>query len=352
MPRVTRKRSHKTGLPPGTPVHTGERLTEETRINCVQYDAGSFAEKSPANAEECVVRRPGAITWVNVDGLHDTGLIEKIGRGFGLHPLVIEDIPNTEQRAKIEDYGEYLFLVLKRAWFKDPQTLAIEQVSMVIGHDFVLTFQEGPPDDFEPVRARLRNGKGRVREHPADYLAYLLLDVLVDDFFETLEHFDARIEALETELTTEPDRQTLVRLHAMRRELVFLLRAVWPLREVVGTLERGELAVIRPETRVYLRDVHDHTLRVMDTVETLRELLSGMLEIYLSSSSNRINEIIKVLTILSTVFLPLMFITGWYGMNFRHMPELEWPWAYPVVVAVTVVIVVGMMVLFRKKKWM
>jgi len=351
MPKASRKRIHKSGLPPGTPVHTGERLAQETRISWVQYDAGLFDEKTPATIEECLVRRDGKVTWVDVSGVHDTGAIERIGQAFGLHPLVIEDIANTDQRAKVEDYGDYVFIVLKRAWFKDPQTLAIEQVSIIVGRDFVLSFQEGPPDDFAAVRARLESGKARVREHPADYLGYMLLDVLVDDYFGTLERFDERLEDLETELTGDPTRESLTRLHALRRELVFLLRAVWPLREVIGTLERGELGVIRPETRVYLRDVHDHTLRVMDTVETLRELVSGMVEIYLSSSSNRINEIIKVLTILSTVFLPLTFVTGWYGMNFEHMPELGWPWAYPIVIAVMVGTVLVMLAYFKRKNW-
>lgn len=352
MPQLTKKRSRKAGLPPGTLIHIGERKSERSRMTFAQYDEQAFSEKEVSAVEECCARPAGAVTWINVDGLHETALLERLGQGFGLHPLVLEDILNTDQRPKVEDYGDYLFVVLKRVSFREDNTFAAEQISIVLGRDFVLSFQEGERDDFAPVRARLRNGRGRARRVEADYLAYMLLDTVVDDYFITLERFDDQLEALEQQVLAAPQRATLARLHSLRRTLVLVMRAVWPLREVIGTLERGESACIHASTRIYLRDVYDHTLYAIDAVETLRELLTGMFEIYLSNINHRANEVIKMLTIIATVFLPLTFVTGWYGMNFRHMPELEWPWAYPAVLMLMFGAAVGMLFYFRRKKWL
>jgi magnesium transporter len=353
MPRLTKRRSHKAGLPPGALVHIGERRRAQTRINLVRYNTAIFEEQEVTDLAECFMRPAGTVTWVNVDGLHDTVLLDALGRGFGLHPLVIEDILNTDQRPKVEDHGDYLYIVVKLLSWREPDSgLVTEQVSLVLGPDFVLSFQEGSHDDFEPVRARLRDGHVRARQPEADYLAYMLLDTVVDNYFLALEKFDDLVDSLETELVARPQRATLATLHRLRREMVFLLRAVWPLREVVGLLERGEFAQIRPGTRLYLRDVYDHVIHAIDTVETLRELLAGMLEIYLTSITNRSNEVIKVLTLISTIFLPITFITGWYGMNFRHMPELDWPWAYPLTLLATLAVAITMLAYFKRKKWL
>jgi magnesium transporter len=353
MSKLSKRRSHKAGLPPGSLVHIGERRREHTRLTLVHYNATEFRVRETANVADCFVRPPNTVAWVNVDGLHDTALLDALGRGFGLHPLVIEDILNTDQRPKVEDHGEYLYVVLKLlSWPEPGNGLATEQVSLVLGRDFVLSFQEGSRDDFEPVRARLRNGQSRARQPEADFLAYMLLDTVVDNYFLTLEKFDDLVEALETRLIVSPERATLSALHRLRRDMIFLQRAVWPLREVIGRLERGEFALVRSATRLYLRDVYDHAIHVIDTVETLRERIAGMLEIYLTSITNRSNEVIKVLTIIATVFLPITFITSWYGMNFRHMPELDWPWAYPLTLVATLVVAVGMLWYFKRKKWL
>ena len=353
MPRHSQRRSHKAGLPPGTLMHIGERRRERTRVSCVRYNATRFEEQEVSDVADCFARPSGTVTWVNVDGLHDTALLDALGRGFGLHPLVIEDILNTDQRPKVEDHGEYLYIVIKLlGWGGPGNGLVTEQVSLVLGADFVLSFQEGSRDDFEPVRMRLRNGLARARQPEADYLAYMLLDTAVDNYFLALEKFDDQVDALEAEIVGRPQRTTLETLHRLRREMVILLRMVRPLREVIGLLERGEFVQIRPGARLYLRDVYDHALHTIDTVETLRELLAGMLEIYLTSVTNRSNEVMKVLTLIATIFLPITFITSWYGMNFRHMPELDWPWAYPLVLGASLAVAAGMLLYFKRKKWL
>ena len=353
MPRPSKRRSHKAGLPPGTLMHIGEQRREHTRISRVRYNVTSFDEQEVTDLTECHARPPGTVTWVNVDGLHDTALLDALGRGFGLHPLVIEDILNTDQRPKVEDHGDYLYIVIKLLSGGGPGNgLVTEQVSLVLGADFVLSFQEGSRDDFEPVRARLRNGLARARQPEADYLAYMLLDTGVDNYFLALERFDDQVDALEAEIVDRPQRTTLATLHRLRRQMVFLLRAVRPLREVLGLLERGQFAQIRPGARLYLRDVYDHVIHAIDIVETLRELLAGMLEIYLTSVTNRSNEVIKVLTLIATIFLPITFISSWYGMNFRHMPELDRPWAYPLVLVASLAVAVGMLLYFKRKKWL
>jgi len=353
MPKHAKRRSRKAGLPPGSLVHIGERRRERPRITRVRYNATSFDAQELTDLADCYERPAGTVTWINIEGLHDTRLLDAIGSGFGLHPLVIEDVLNTDQRPKVEDHGEYLYIVVKLlAWRELANGPVTEQVSLVLGPDFVLSFQEGSHDDFEPVRARLRSGQARARQQEADYLAYMLLDTIVDNYFLALEKFDDQVDGLESEIVEHPQRSTLKTLHRLRREMVYLLRAVRPLREVVGLLERGEFAQIRPGVRLYLRDVYDHVIHAIDTVETLRELLAGMLEIYLTSVTNRSNEVIKALTLIATIFLPITFIASWYGMNFHYMPELEYPWAYPLALVASVAVVVGMLMYFRRKKWL
>jgi magnesium transporter len=281
-------------------------------------------------------------------------VLEQLGERFGLHPLVVEDILNTDQRPKLEDYGEYLFIVLKSHYHSDGESgdAEIEQISLVLGPNYVLSFQERAGDEFEPVRERIRSNKGRVRRQGADYLAYSLIDLIADTYFLVLERLGERMETLEEELVTDPTTETLQAIHKLKREMVFLRKSIWPLREVIGALERGESPLIQDTTGVYLRDVYDHIIQVIDTVETYRDMLSGMLDIYLSSVSNRMNEVMKVLTIIATIFIPLTFVAGVYGMNFKHMPELEWPWAYPLVWLAMIIIAGLMVAYFRRKRWL
>ena len=355
MQRFLKKRSKKAGLPPGTLVHIGERKTEELRISILDYDEAGYREREVKAIEECFVfREKPSVTWINVEGIHQAEVIEKLGSCHGIHPLVLEDILNTDQRPKMEDYGEYLYIVLKMLSYDDRKNrIDMEQVSLILGSNFVLSFQEGREGDvFDLVRDRIRNNKGRIRKTGADYLAYSLLDSVVDNYFVILEKLGERIERLEEALINHPETGTLREIHDLKREMIFLRRAVWPLREVLGGLERGASSLVQEATELYLRDVYDHTIQVIDTIETFREMLSGMLDIYLSSVSNRLNEVMKVLTIIATIFMPLTFIAGIYGMNFKYMPELEWPWGYPLVLLIMLGVGGTMVLYFRKKKWL
>ena len=354
MPKLIKKRSRKAGLSPGTLIHIGEKKAETLKITVMDYDEAHFQEKEINTIEECFAFKdtPG-VTWVNIDGLHQIEILEKLGECYGFHPLVLEDILNTDQRPKMEDYGDYLYIVLRVLNYTDKSSqIETEQVSLILGPNFVFSFQESQGDVFDPVRERIRSGKGRIRTMGSDYLAYGLLDLIVDNYFMIMEKLGETIEFLEEKLVTQPVPETLQTIHQLKRELIFLRKAVWPLREVIGGLERGELALIKETSRVYLRDVYDHTIQVIDTIETFRDMISGMLDIYLSSVSNRLNSVMKVLTIIATIFMPLTFLAGIYGMNFKYFPELEWRWSYPVFWLVVVLISVSMLLYFKKKNWL
>jgi magnesium transporter len=354
MPKFIKKRSKKAGLPPGTLVHIGEKMSERTKITVFEFDELSFQEREPENLEECFLfKKEPTVTWVNVHGVHEVEILEKFGNCFGLHPLVMEDILNTDQRPKIENYGEDLFIVLKMLSYDEKKgEISAEQVSLVLRSNAVLSFTEKEKGAFTPIQERLRSGKGRLRKMGADYLAYTLLDIIVDHYFAILEKLSEKIEELEEKLVTNPTTPILQKIQNLKREMIFLRKWVWPLREVISSLERGESSWIQEGTRFYLRDVYDHTIQVMDTVETFREVLSGMMDIYLSSINNRMNAVMKVLTIIATIFMPLTFLAGVYGMNFKHMPELEWQWGYPLLWVFMILIAVFMLISFRKKRWL
>jgi len=355
MPKLIKKRSKKAGLPPGSLVHIGEKKAEEVKITIIDYDETHFQEKVIKTIEECIpFKDKPTVTWINVDGIHQVELLEKLGQCYGLHPLTLEDILNTDQRPKIEDFGDYVFIVLKMLYYRDKtDEIVTEQMSLILGSNFVISFQEGIEGDlFDPIRERIRSEKGRIRKMGADYLAYSLLDSIVDYYFVILEKLGERIESLEEKLVANPNPETLQIIHNLKREMIFLRKSVWPLREVISGLERGESSLIKESTRIYLRDVYDHTIQVIDTIETFRDMLSGMLDIYLSSVSNRLNAVMKVLTIIATIFMPLTFLAGIYGMNFKFMPELEWRWGYPLIWMVMLGIGVFMLFYFKKKKWL
>jgi magnesium transporter len=293
------------------------------------------------------------VTWINIDGLHQIEILEKIGECYGLHPLVLEDILNTDQRPKMEDYSNYIYIVLKMLdQGNKSNEIATEQISLILGPNFVFSFQEKEGDVFDPIRERIRNGKGRIRKMGADYLAYALLDSIVDNYFIILEKLSEKIEYLEEKLITRPTPETLQTIHHIKREMIFLRKAIWPLREVIGGLERNESSLIKESTKIYLRDIYDHTIQTIDTIETFRDMVSGMLDIYLSSVSNRLNSVMKVLTIIATIFMPLTFLAGIYGMNFKYMPELEWGWGYPVLWLIMIGIGIFMLAYFKKKNWL
>ena len=354
MSRLFKKRSIKMGLPPGTLVHIGEKKTEEIKITVIDYDETNFQEREIKLIEECFsFKDKPTITWINVEGIHRTDIIQKLGDCYGFHPLVIEDILNTDQRPKIEDYKDYIYIVLKMLSNNKSPEIIVEQVSLILGPNFVISFQEGMAGDvFNPVRERIRNGKGRIRSMGADYLAYSLVDSIVDNYFIILEKLGERIEDLEEELLINPSKETLHKIHQLKREMIFLRKAVWPLREVISAMERGDSALTKEYIRVYFRDVYDHTIQIIDVIETYRDMLAGMLDIYLSSISNKMNEIMKFLTIIGTIFIPLTFIVGVYGMNFEFMPELRWHWGYFSILFFMLVVSVFMLLYFKRKKWL
>lgn len=350
--RFLKKRSVKAGLPPGSLVHIGDAPEQAVSISMLSYSPTTLEEQHYQRLDECLkhLERPG-IRWINVEGVHDVEVIRHLGDCFQLHPLVLEDIVNTAQRPKIEDYGDYLFIVLRMLRPTGTEFIS-EQLSIILGPDYLCTFQEVAGDLFDPVRDRVRNSKGKIRGLGTDYLAYTLIDAVVDGYFSVLEGLGERILNVEEALAVAPDQATLQLINGMKKEIIFLRKAVWPLREAIAFLERGDCSLLGESTRIYFRDVYDHTIQVIDTVETYRDLLSGMLDLYLSSISNRTNEVMKFLTVIGTIFLPLTFLVGVYGMNFKHMPELEWQDGYYLLWGIMVAIGLGMAYYFKRKKWL
>jgi magnesium transporter len=353
-----RKRFHtrakKIGLPAGSLIHIGEKLTDKARITIIEYDEYYSKEEVVEIHDYSFFREKPTVTWINVDGLHDTKIMEQIGNIFNLHPLILEDILNTDQRSKVEDMGDYIYIVL-RMFYKSEDKNGIvksEQVSLVLGNNFVISFQEKPGDVFNPIRDRIKNAKGRIRKAGADFLAYCLIDSIVDYYFIVLESLDEKIELFEDALACNPDRNLLLDIQNLKREMIFFRKFVWPLRETISLLERSDSTLIQESTNIYFKDIYDHIIQVIETTETFREILSGMLDIYLSSVSNKMNEIMKALTIIATIFMPLSFIVGIYGMNFKYMPELEWRFGYFMVWSIILAVASIMLIYFRKKKWL
>ncbi|RJQ14395.1 MAG: magnesium and cobalt transport protein CorA [Nitrospiraceae bacterium] len=355
-----KRRSQKAGLSPGTAVHVGEQKIEKVKITVIDYDQDNYEVREMQAVEQCMpYRLKPTITWINIEGLHEASKIEEVSKCFDLHPLTIEDILNTEQRPKIEFFDNYIFFVMKMLSFDEQKrTLNVEQVSLVLAENKVITFQEIGGDVFDAVRNRIKNTKANIRKVGADYLAYALMDAVVDEYFEILEKTGDIIEELEDKLLKRPSQDVLHEIHGIKRQTIFLRRAVWPLREVISGLEREGTSLIKGTTRIYLRDLHDHTVQVIDAIETFREMISGMLDIYLSSISNGMNEVMKVLTIFASIFIPMTLVSGIYGMNFNNerspfnMPELNWYLGYPFALGLMLIIAIAMLFFFRKKRWL
>ncbi len=353
------KRSKKAGLPPGSLVYVGSKKEESVKITIMDYDASKFQEKEAKTVDDCFkFKEKPTVTWINVDGIHRPEIIEKLGEHFGLHSLMQEDILNTNQRPKIEDFEKHLFIVLKMLHYDDKTNeIHSEQVSIVLGPTFVISFQEKEGDVFNTIRERIRSGKGMIRKTGTDYLAYALTDAIVDSYFLMLEKIEERIDTLEEHLVTNPKPETLQDIHDLKTEMIYLRKAVWPLREVISGMQRRDSPLILKSTQVYLRDVYDHTIQIIDNIESFRDMLSGMVDLYLSSVSNKMNEVMKVLTVIATIFIPLTFVTGLYGMNFNthaspfSMPELNWYWGYPALWVVMIVVSLSLFLYFRKKMW-
>lgn len=335
-------------------IYTGRHLDREVKITVFAYGEKTFEEKEIESIEDIFsYREQNATIWVNIDGLQDVALIEKVCNLFNVHPLTIEDILHPEQRPKVEESQEYLYVVLKMLNYEEKERIVhSEQVSIILGTNFILSFQEKPGDTFESVRNRLRTSSGRIRKNGADYLMYALIDTIVDHYFLVLEKAGDILEEVEEELLMHSSKNTLHTLYALKREMLSIRRMVWPLREVIYKLEREEFKLIKKSTHLYLRDVYDHVIQVIDTVETMRDMLASMFDLYQSIIGNRMNGIMKVLTIISTIFIPLTFIAGVYGMNFKYMPELDWRYGYLAVWILMILIVFGMFVFFKKKNWL
>jgi magnesium transporter len=354
LTKEVNRRSEKVWLPPGSLVHVGQKRSQTTKVRVLAYSETEVKEGEIDDIEEIQSYREAAeTTWVIVEGLGEIGPIRKLGSEFRLDHLVLEDILATDQRPKTETYGDYTYIVLKVVHYDaEAKSIDLEQVSLILGPDYLISILEKKDDVFDPIQAWVRDDKGSIRKMGMNYLAYALIDAVIDHYFAALEQLGEEIERLEEELVSNPTNATLQVIHKLKRTMIRLRKSIWPLREVVSRLERRE--PLEPSTEAnhrYLRDIYDHTIRVMDTVETSRDLLSGMLDMYLSSVSNRMNDIMKILTVISTIFIPLSLLTGLYGMNFAWMPELELPWAYPALLASMLIIGIVMMVYFRKKGW-
>ncbi|MCX5753909.1 MAG: magnesium/cobalt transporter CorA [Candidatus Krumholzibacteria bacterium] len=342
------------GLAPGTLVHIGEKKVEDVRITVMDFDGEGFREKIVESVDECFAYRDKpTTTWINVDGVHDVRVVEKLGACYGIHPIVLEDVVNTVQRPKMLDFGDYIFLSLKMLYFEGSRDrVKVEQVSLILGLNFVISFQEDVGDVFDPVRDRIRKGTGKLRRAGADFLAYSLIDSIVDGYFTVFEWLGERIEEIQERLIVDPTAENLQTIHHLKSEMIELRKAVWPLREVIANLERVESPLVRKDTLIFLRNVYGHTIEIIETIESFRDLMAGMIDIYLSSLSMKLNEVMKVLTIIATIFIPLTFVVGIYGMNFDYMPECRWHFGYPMVMLVVLTVGVSMLVYFRKKKWL
>lgn len=353
MGKILKKKSQQAGLPPGTLMHVVEERPDEFSVTIMDYDEYHFQEVTAKDFETCIpFRDKPTVTWIHVVGVHRVETMQSLGNCFQLHPLTLEDILITDQRTKIESYEDYAFIVLRNIYYEEArEEIATEQISLILGQNFVISFQEKEGGVFNPIAHRLRNNKARMRRMGADYLVYALLDVLVDNYFTVLEKFGDRIERLEERMVRADSPRIPHTLHSLRREMIMLRKAVWPLREIISGLGRTDSNLVTQSTSIYLRDVYDHTVQVIDTIEIFRDVLTGMLDVYLSSVSNRLNSVMKVLTIISTIFMPLTFLAGVYGMNFKHMPELEWEWGYPLTWAIMIAMAGVMLVYFRVRKW-
>lgn len=346
--------SKKAGMPPGSLIHIGERKVEQVDISVIDYSDQSIQEKNITDISQLSqYKNTDTVSWINITGLHDIQIIQDIGNIFQIHPLVLEDILNTGQRPKIEDYESYQFIVIKMITYcqQNNNGLNSEQVSLILAQGCIISFQERPGDVFEPVRERLRTHKGRIRKMHSDYLCYCLLDSIVDHYFEIVEKFGHKSESLEAQILQNAEKKELIEIQQLKKGASYLKKSVWPVRELVNRLEKSESPLISTSTQIYFRDIYDHTIQVMEMIESFREISSGMLEIYLSNTSNKMNEVMKTLTVIATMFIPLTFVVGIYGMNFKYMPELDLKYAYPLIWLLMLAIVTTMLIYFKKKNW-
>lgn len=354
MARKKHKRKSKLGLAPGTLLFTGQQKMEKAVFSVLLYNESEVQEITPKDLEEIIhlIDTSKDTLWVNIDGIHDETIIENICSKLLVHKLTMEDILSVGQRPKIDEYDNYIHMVLKMLMLNNQDEIEDEQLSFILHKNILISFQEKTGDVFEGVRKRIIEGKGFIRKRGSDYLLYALVDSVVDHYFLILETLGEKIESLETELLTKPDETVLAKLHHLRRETLDLRRSVYPLREVISKFEKIDETILNPDVRIFIRDLYDHTVQVIETIEVLRESASGLLDLYMNSVSNKMNEIMKVLTIMASIFIPLTFIAGVYGMNFDYMPELGYKYGYFVIWGVMILVSVGLLIYFKRKKWL
>jgi magnesium transporter len=349
------KQKSKSGLAPGSLVFTGQQKMENVEITVFHYSADFYEESNPKSIAEVIelIQTSKGVLWINIDGLHDENSIEEICTYLDIHKLSMEDILSLGQRPKLEEYKDYVQAVIKILTFDSTdETIDYEQLSFILKNNILVSFQEKTGDVFDSVRNRIREAKGNVRKKGADYLLYALLDLVVDHYFIVLDSFSEKLEDLETELLNNPDKRTLNKLYGLRRETLLLRRTIYPLREMIGRFEKLEEPLISNNIKVFIRDLYDHTIKVIESIEVLRDMTSGLLDLYMNSTSNKMNEIMKVLTIMTSIFIPLTFIVGVYGMNFKYMPELDQKYGYFAIWGVMVLVVIGMLIYLKRRKWL
>lgn len=355
MARKRHKQKSKLGLAPGSLVFTGLQKMAQVDITVIHYSEDHFEESNPKSITEVIslIQSFKGVTWINIDGLHDENSIEEICTYLDIHKLSMEDILSVGQRPKLEEYQDYVQAVIKILSIDSAdEIIEYEQLSFILKGNILVTFQEKTGDVFDGVRNRIREGKGNVRKRGADYLLYALLDLVVDHYFIVLDNFGEKLEDLETELLNNPDKTILSKLHRLRRETLLLRRTVYPLREMIGRFEKLEEPLISNSIKIFIRDLYDHTVKVIENIEVLRDMTSGLLDLYMNTTSNKMNEIMKVLTIMTSIFIPLTFIAGVYGMNFTNMPELQHKYGYFMILGVMIVVVLGMLYFLKRKKWL
>lgn len=349
---VKHKNTERSGKSPGSLIYLGPNKDVAIQIDVIEYNQEFINEYTLTDFSEFDLKKEEAITWVNITGLHNIKLVAELGKIADIHSLTQEDILNVNQRPKIDIFRSYVYIAFQELKFDDEnQSVESEQISLILGKNYVLTFLEKPSDIFETLKQRLRNKTGKTRRNGSDYLTYGILDIIVDQYYDVIEKIGERIESFEEILMVKPHKMEIQEIYSLKRELLDLRRAVWPIREIVAKLDKNEVELISEKTSLYLRDLYDHTIQIIETAEIYRDLTSGLADLYLSSTSNKLNEIIKVLTILSSIFIPLTFIAGVYGMNFKNMPELQTTYGYYVCLVLMLMTAIGMLIYFRVRKW-
>ena len=344
----------KLGKPPGSIIYTGEKSSKNLLVEVFDYNIEKCIEKEVATVEEAFsFKTSDSITWININGLNHVEYIEKLGNHFHLHPLVLEDIVSISQRPKIDEHEDYIFVVVKMLYLGQDETIISEQVSFVLGKGYVLSFQEAEGDVFDAVRERIRQGKGRTRGMQADYLLYILMDAIVDHYFTIIETLGYKIENFEDAIFSGHVNKTINRdIQELKREILKVRRAIFPLRDVISRIEKHESTLILKKTKTYYRDIYDHLIQVSENIDIYREMIWSLMDMYMTSISNKMNEVMKVLTIMASIFIPLTFIAGIYGMNFDYIPELHYKYSYFILWGVMIAIFVGMLIYFKRKKWL